>query len=70
MAHWFAPKAPQPDPALAQQQAIAQTNDTQQVQSSLGQDTQNLWNMFGNGTQMSYVSVSRGAPAASPGAKG
>lgn len=56
---------PQPDPGLVAQQQQAQAANTTQIQSSLGQDTQNLWNMFGNGTQMSYISVSQGDPAGS-----
>jgi hypothetical protein len=48
---------PSPDPTLVAEQKQAQAADTQQVQQSLGQDTQNLWNMFGNGTQLSYIAI-------------
>jgi hypothetical protein len=54
---------PAPDPTLVEEQEQAQTADTQQIQQSLGQQTQNLWNMFGNGSQMGYVQL----PAASGG---
>ena len=50
-------EAPTPNPQIAEQQAQATANDTTQIQQSLGQDTQNLWNMFGNGSQLSYVQV-------------
>jgi hypothetical protein len=56
---------PQPNPALVEQQQQATQIDSKQIQQSLGQDTQNLWNMFGNGTQLSYVNMpsASGAPA-------
>jgi hypothetical protein len=49
--------APSPDPTLVAQQKAAEAADTKQVQQSLGQDTTNLWNMFGNGSQLGYVSI-------------
>ena len=59
---------PSPDPTLVAQQQMAQASDTQQIQRSLGQDTQNLWNMFGNGTQMSYVQLPGPAAPSAPSA--
>lgn len=60
---------PQPDPTLVAETQQASVLDTQQVQNSLGQDQQNLWNMFGNGSQMSYIHLPNGqtAPAPPPG---
>lgn len=61
----------QPDPTLVQETAQAQVVDTQQIQQSLGVDQQNLWNMFGNGSQLSYVQLpgaSGGQTAIAPGA--
>lgn len=60
-------KQAQPDPTLVAQTAAAQKVDTKQVQEALGVDQQNLWNMFGTGTQLSYVQIP-GSPAAAPGA--
>jgi hypothetical protein len=42
---------------LVAQQKSAQAADARQIQQSLGQDTQSLWNMFGSGTQLAYVSI-------------
>jgi len=47
----------QPDPTLVEQQQQAQQLATQQIQQSLGQQTENLWSMFGNGTQLSYIQL-------------
>jgi hypothetical protein len=61
-------QAPAPDPTLVAEQQQAQAVDTQQVQQSLGQQTQNLWNMFGNGSQLSYLQLP-GATASATGSK-
>jgi len=61
---------PAPDPTLVAEQQQAQAADTQQIQQSLGQQTQNLWNMFGNGTQLGYVQMPGAAPMGhAPGGK-
>lgn len=57
---------PQPDPALVQQQQQAQRIATQQIQTSLGQQTENLWSLFGQGSQLSYINLPPVAAAAAP----
>lgn len=61
-------KQQQPDPTLVAETQQAQVTDAQEVRNSLGQEQQNLWNMFGNGTQLSYISLpgSSGAPTSTP----
>lgn len=63
------PPDPQPDQTLVAQQQQAQQIDSKQIQQSLGQDTQNLWNMFGNGSQLSYVNMPAPASTATAAAK-
>lgn len=61
-------KQQQPDPTLVAQTQQQQALDTQQVQLSLGAEQQNLWSMFGSGSQLSYITLpgSSGAPTAAP----